>query len=127
VSASGLRWGRIALGGVLIEVVMFAIFIPLVTISETAAYYVVPIAGVLTACGFGRWVASKAADRLVIHGMLTAAAASILWLSLVLASGGTDDTPILYHVTNVVRVAAGAAGGAWAGRARSRHRGAALV
>jgi hypothetical protein len=118
MSADRLRWGRILLGGLLIEVVMFAIFIPLLTVSETAAYYVVPVAGLVTAFVFGRWVAASADARPVLHGSLTAAAASVMWLSLVLVAGGTETTPVLYHVTNVVRVAAGAAGGLWVSRAR---------
>lgn len=126
-AARRLRWGRILLGGLVIELVMFAIFIPMMTISETAAYYAVPVAGLATAWFFGRWVASGAGGRRVLHGGLTAGAASVMWLTLVLIAGGMQTTPVLFHVTNVVRVLAGAAGGASAQRRRTAHPGAAAT
>ena len=117
-----IRWGRILLGALFIELTMFAIFIPLQTVSADAAYWAVPILGMLTAFVFGRWAAAPAAGRFVLHGALTAAAASLMWLTMVLVSGGLAITPLLYHVVNVVRVAAGAAGGAWARRAAETAR-----
>lgn len=124
--ATRLRWGRILLGGVFIELAMFAVFIPLMSISETAAYVAVPIWGMVTAVLFGRWAAGPAGGRWVLHGGLTAAFASLLWGTMVVASGGFATTPVLYHVVNVLRVLAGMAGGAWAERRASARQAPAL-
>jgi len=112
-----IRWGRILTGALLIEITMFAILIPLQMASADAAYWAVPVLGLLTAFLFGRWTAKPVGSRFVLHGALAAAAASILWLTMVLVSGGMAITPLLYHLVNVLRVGAGAAGGAWARRA----------
>jgi hypothetical protein len=82
------------------------------------AYYAVPFLIFGTAILFAWFVARPLQDRFVLHGTLTAVTASAIYLALNVASGTLPLVPWLFHVFNVLRPAAGAAGGAIA---RSRH------
>jgi hypothetical protein len=113
-----LRWGRILLGGLLIEIAIFAVFIPLNSADTQAAYSAVPALIVGTAILFGWLVARPLQGQFVLHGTLTAVAASVMYLALNAASGTLPLVPWLFHLFNVLRPAAGAVGGAIA---RSRH------
>ena len=111
-----IRWGRILLGGFLIELTIFAIYIPLNAALPQIAYYSVPVLALATAYVFGRWAARPLQSGFVLHGTLVAVAASLMYLALNAALGTIPLIPWLFHVSNVVRVFAGAAGGAAAGK-----------
>jgi hypothetical protein len=111
-----IRWGRVLLGGLFSELTIFAIYIPLNSASPQAAYYSVPVLVLATAFVFGRWVAGPVLRGFVPHGALTAVAASVIYLALNVALGTIALVPWLFHISNVARVAGGAAGGALAGR-----------
>jgi hypothetical protein len=118
MAASQIRWGRILLGGFLMEVAIFAIFIPLNSINTQVAYYTVPFLVFGAAILFGWWAARPLQGRFVVHGALAAVTASVIYLALNVASGTIPLIPWLFHAVNVLRPAAGAIGGAIAG---SRH------
>ena len=111
-----IRWGRILLGGFLIELTIFAIYIPLNAALPQVAYYSVPVLILTTAYVFGRWAARPVQSGFVLHGALVAVAASLMYLGLNAALGTIPLIPWLFHSSNVVRVFAGAAGGAAAGK-----------
>jgi hypothetical protein len=104
------------LGGLFIELAMFAVAVPLMAVSEQAVYYAVPLLAVGTAFAFGWWAAKPLTGRFVLHGALAAVAASVMYIALTTASGVAGDLPLLYHVSHVLRVMGGAAGGAFAAR-----------
>ena len=112
-----LRWGRILLGGLYSELAIFAVFIPLQSVYGDAVTNIVPALAAAVAFLFGWWAAKGAPDRQVLHGVLVAVAASLMWIGLVLGSGGQwSEIPVLYHVTHGLRLMGGAAGGWWAAR-----------
>jgi hypothetical protein len=113
-----IRWARVLLGGLFIELAMFAIVIPLAIVSEPLVYYSVPILAIGVAAPVGWWVARRAGARFVAHGALTAAVASLIYLALT-AIGGEGDVPVLYHVSNGLRLIGGAIGGWLAARSRA--------
>ena len=111
-----LRWGRVLLGGVFIELTMLTIIVPLNSISEPTAYYLVPILAFATAFIFGRWAATPLERDFVLHGVLVAAVASLIYITLTTATGAS--VPLLFHLSHGVRLIGGAAGGWSAGRNR---------
>lgn len=118
MATSQIRWGRILLNGFLMEVAIFAIYIPLNSIDSQVAYYTVPFLVFGAAILLGWWAARPLQGRFVLHGALAAVAASVIYLALNVASGTLPLVPWLFHVCNVLRPAAGAVGGAIAA---SRH------
>jgi hypothetical protein len=110
-----IRWGRVLLGGLFIELSMFAVVVPLNAISPRAAYYSVPLLAFATALLFGWWAAKPVSSRFVLHGTLVAIAASAMYIALTTAMGA--DVPWLYHLSHLLRLAGGAAGGTLAERA----------
>lgn len=85
--AAEIRWGRILLGGLFIELTMFAIVPPLNSLSQRAAYYSVPVLALATAFLFGRRAARPLKARFVLHGVLVAVAASVMYLAVTTAMG----------------------------------------
>src|SRR5262245_55042122 len=110
------RWGRVLLGGLFIELTMFAIVVPLNAVSAQGAYYSVPFLAIATALLFGRWAARPLHAGFVLHGVLVAAAASAMYISLTLATGTVGSVPLLYHFSHGLRLLGGEAGGALAAR-----------
>lgn len=115
-----IRWGRIALGGLLSELAIFAVILPLNVVSPSAVYYAVPVLVALAAFIFGRWVATPLTSAFVLHGILTAMFASLLYIVLTAATGVISSLPLLYHLSHGLRILGGAAGGASAKKSRER-------
>jgi hypothetical protein len=111
-----IRWGRIFLGGLFIELTIFAIVLPLNVLSQRAAYYSVPVLVLATAYIFGRWAARPLEAQFVLHGALVAVTASLMYLALTTAMGVVGSLPLLFHVSNGIRILGGMAGGASAAR-----------
>ncbi len=111
-----IRWGRVLLGGFLIELTIFAIYIPLDAALPQIAYYSVPVLALTTAYLFGRWAARPLQSGFVLQGALVAITASVIDLGLNAALGTIPLIPWLFHISNVIRIFAGAAGGAAAGK-----------
>ena len=117
-----LRWGRIALGGFLAELILFAFVIPTnlagggetaITIVAVAGSYVVfvPVA----------WWLGRSLARPIVHGALMGAAAAVLYMVLAVAGRQFNPTappmPFIYYVAHVLKIAGGATGGWLAQRA----------
>lgn len=111
-----VRWGRVVLGGLFIELTMFAIVVPLNSISEQTAYYSVPVLALATAFLFGWWAAAPLKSQFILHGVLVALAASCFYIALTAAMGVIGSLPLLYHLSHGLRILGGAAGGAFAER-----------
>jgi hypothetical protein len=111
-----IRWGRIFLGGLAIELVMFAIVVPLQLGGfEQIAYYSVPLLATATAFGAAIWVCRPLQSRFVLHGVLPAVAASLMYTALTMVPG-SPPIPWLYVISHGLRIAGGAAGGWYAER-----------
>ncbi len=98
-----IRWGWIALGGLLAEAAVFAIVIPL---SLSVVYTAPPVSFVATFV-FGFWVARKARRLQVFHGALVGVVAMVIFLAITLF----QPQPFAYIVAHVLKVLGGAAGG----------------
>jgi hypothetical protein len=115
-----IRWGRIVLGGFLSELAIGAVILPLNAVSSSVAYYAVPVLVVIAAFVFGRWVAAPLTSSFVLHGVLTAVVASLLYIALTAVLGVLSSLPLLYHLSHGPRLLGGAAGGASVKKSR-RH------
>jgi putative membrane protein (TIGR04086 family) len=104
-----IRWLRVVLGAVLVEVALLAIAIPLNLSASGRAVLlalVVPLCFVGTFIG-GWWVARKAGDLFFLHGLLLGAFAALIY-------GGLTwkiTLPAAYIVANYLKLIGGAAGG----------------
>lgn len=103
-----IRWGWVLLGGLLAELVVFAIVIPLSFLAgrESLPYSASPASFVAT-FAFGLWVAQKSPQRRVLHGILVGVVATLIYVG---TSLGRPE-PIAYVVAHVLKVLGGAAGG----------------
>jgi len=103
-----IRWGWVLLGGFLTELVIFAIVIPLSFLAGRGSLlYSAPSASFVAAFVFGVWVAQKAPQRRVLHGILVGVVATLIYVGISL--GRLE--PIAYVVAHVLKVLGGAAGG----------------
>ena len=115
MSASQIRWGRIAAGGLFIELAMFAIVIPIqIVAGEQVFYYSVPVAAIATAFLVALWVARPLESRFVLHGALAALVASLIYIALTASMGAS--VPWLFWASHGLRLLAGIAGGMFAER-----------
>ena len=111
---SGIRWWRVLIGALGIEVVLLAIAIPL-NMSEHGRE--VLLAAVIPLCVIGAflggwWVARGAGGAFVLHGLLLGAVAALMYGALTVKV----SLPTTYIVANYLKLLAGAAGGLLAQR-----------
>lgn len=124
MSLTTLRWGRIVLGGVLAELILILIVIPMRALnsSESAITNVavvgsflvfVPVAGRLC----------RTTDRPVLHGLMMGAVAAAFYILLAaigrLFVADVPPTPWIYYVAHALKLTGGATGGWLAQRSKS--------
>jgi putative membrane protein (TIGR04086 family) len=103
-----IRWGWVLLGGLLAELVIFAIVIPLSFLAgRETLQYSAPAASFVATFVFGLWVAGKTPQRPVLHGILIGIVATLIYVGISLGR----PEPIAYVVAHVLKVLGGAAGG----------------
>jgi hypothetical protein len=103
-----IRWGWILLGGFLAELAVFVVVIPLSLLAgQQSLIYSAPPASFVASFVFGRWVAGKAQQRLVLHGALVGVVATLIYVGI----GRGQPEPIAYVVAHLLKVLGGAAGG----------------
>jgi len=113
-----LRWGRVLIGALLVEVVLFAIaagayFLPN---GQNLLLYVVPPACLVVSCYFAYWAARGAANRFILHGTLVGVVAALIYIALT----WRQTLPMAYTVSHFLKVIGGALGGFIAQRLASR-------
>lgn len=116
MAISSLRWGRIALGGFLAELVLIVAVIPLrVAGSSEAAVTVVAVAGSFLVFLPVAWWLGRRLSRPVMHGLLMGAVATAIYVLLsVLGQQFVPDAPpvpLIYYVGHALKLAGGATGG----------------
>ena len=93
-----IRWGRIVVGAILLEIALIVLFVPLLAFMDISR--LVPFAGIATfGLGFlaGRWVARKAPGRRVLHGTLAGMLATLLYLGMcMIGPGGLAAALVIY-------------------------------
>lgn len=108
-ASARVRWVSIIVGAVLVEVVLFAVVVPLYLLPNGAnlVMYAVLPACLIAAYFGGLLVARRAADRFVLHGALVGVLAALLYAAISWRATLTT----LFIVSNYLKIAAGAVGG----------------
>ena len=110
-----IQWGRIVLAAFLMELVLFAIAIPLNLSGEgRVALYVIPPVALIATFVITVWVGRGIASKLVLHGVLIGIAGTLMYVGL---TRGRPE-PWQYLVANGLKVVGGAAAGVVLGRRR---------
>jgi hypothetical protein len=116
-TAARIHWGRIVIAGFLVEVGIFAVFIPiLLRFGQEAAAYSVPAPAFVMTFLFAMWLGQKIESRFVLHGVLVGVVATLLHVALTLA----QPEPLLYVAAHGLKILGGAAGGFVAEKRRRR-------
>ena len=110
-----IQWGRVLLAAFLMELVLFAIAIPLyLNGAGRVLVYVVPPAALIATFGITVWLGRGIASRLVLHGVLIGVAGTLMYIAL--TRGGPE--PWQYLLAHALKVVGGAAGGVVLARRR---------
>jgi hypothetical protein len=123
----GIRWGRVILGGLLIELLLIVVAVPFFAAGrpEIVSLVIVPATAVVAAL-CGAWVA-RGASRPVLNGTLAGVAALALYglIAVVGVLAAPDqanfDTALspAYLGSHAFKVLGAMAGGWWVGRGRT--------
>lgn len=115
IAAPRLRWGWILAGGFLVEIGIFAVFIPaLLLFGETVSQYVAVAASLVAAFVCAYWIARRVGSRFVLHGFLVGAVALLLYVGI---SFGQPQ-PGIYILGHLLKLVGGIGGGSVAGKRR---------
>ena len=116
---------RVVLGALVLEIALFVVLVPISFVNLTVFLTAVPI-GVFT---FGyvvtRWLVRNLSTRLVLHGALIGAVATVMYFGLVLAQpGGVAAAFVVYgaplfYFSQAMRIAGCVAGAMHEQRRRS--------
>jgi uncharacterized membrane protein HdeD (DUF308 family) len=112
-SASKIRWGRAALGGLMAEAVVFAIVFPaLYLLGQRAFLAFILIASAAMPFVFALWVCRGVQSNFLLHGALVGIFAMIVYL--IIAHGQPE--PLLYKIAHGLKIVSGIGGGVLASR-----------
>ena len=116
MSGTSLRWGRIALGGFLAELLLILAVIPLQAAGGgQGAITTVAVAGSFVAFIPVAWWLGRRLAQPVLHGVLMGVFAAAVYTGLFFAGQLFDPTippmPLMYYVAHVLKLAGGAVGG----------------
>jgi hypothetical protein len=111
-----IQWGRILLVAFLMELVLFAIAVPLnLNGARRVALYVVPPAALIATFAFTVWLGGGIRSRFVMHGVLIGVVGTLIYVGL---TRGAPE-PWQYLVANALKVVGGVAGGMVLARRRT--------
>jgi hypothetical protein len=103
-----IQWGRIVLAAFLMELVLFAIAIPLnLSGARQVALYFVPPAALIATFVFTVWLGRGIASKLILHGVLIGVMGTLMYVGL---TRGRPE-PWQYVIANALKIVGGALGG----------------
>jgi hypothetical protein len=135
-----IRWGRIALGAVLLEAMLLVAAVPLLGFvanplapgaqnasgNYTIFFVTIALACFVVGALLGWWVARPLTSQLVLHGALTGIAATAIYLVIcsipptTIASVVAAYSPFWFFLANGLRIAGATLGAASHGRRTRR-------
>ncbi len=120
-NVQSLRWGRIALGGFLIEVVLMIAVLPLQALDAGAdAITALAVGGsFFVSLAIAAWLC-KTLGRPALQGALMGLVAAAIYLVMQAAATAfapnPPEIPLIYYFAHLVKVVGGAVGGWWVSR-----------
>jgi hypothetical protein len=114
-----LRWGRVIVGGISAELVVFAIVFPVLHFfGQTAFLASILAASLAMPFLFALWVCRRVKSHFALHGLLVGAVAILMYL--IIARGQPE--PLLYKIAHGLKLLGGLLGGVIAGQCASSER-----
>jgi hypothetical protein len=136
-TTTGLRWGRIVIGAVLIEAALIVAAVPLLGYvanpfapgGQGSGDFTIFFVAVTVACFVigtlvGWWVARPLSSQFVLHGALTGIAATAIYLGIcsipptTIAAVVAGYGPFWFFLANGLRIVGASLGAAYHGRQR---------
>jgi len=115
-NSTKVHWGRVLLGGLLAELLVFAIVFPMRHFFGQRAFLAsILIASATMPFVLALWVARRIESHFVLHGALIGLFAALIYMGL--ARG--QPQPLLYKVAHGFKIVGGAAGGLVASRRKA--------
>jgi hypothetical protein len=103
-----IQWGRVLLAAFLMELILFAIAVPLDLRGEhQVALYVVPPVALIATFAVTVWLGRGIASKLVLHGALIGFVGTLMYVGL---THGRPE-PWQYVVANALKIVGSIAGG----------------
>ncbi len=103
-----IQWGRVLLAAFLMELVLFAIAVPLfLSGAGRVLVYVVPPAALMATFAITVWLGRRINSKFVLHGALIGVVGTLMYVGLTRA----QPEPWPYWVAHALKVVGGAAGG----------------
>jgi len=103
-----IQWGRVLLAAFLVELVLFAIAVPLyLSGAGRVLIYVVPPAAFIATLAMTVWLGRTITSKFVLHGVLIGVVGTLLYVGLTRA----QPEPWQYLVAHALKIVGGAAGG----------------
>ena len=103
-----IRWGWVLLGAVLGNVAVTAIIVPIAMLDGTERLgYVAPPASFVGVLVVGYWIARKAPQRAVLHGLLVGLIAMLIYIPIELSG----EVTFAHYLSSALKVLGGVAGG----------------
>ena len=103
-----IQWGRVLLAAFLMELVLFAIAVPLfLSGAGRVLVYVVPPAALIATFAITVWLGRRINSKFVLHGALIGVVGTLMYVGLTRA----QPEPWPYWVAHALKVVGGAAGG----------------
>ena len=103
-----IQWGRVLLAAFLMELVLFAIAVPLfLSGAGRVLVYVVPPAALIATFAITVWLGRRINSKFVLHGVLIGVVGTLMYVGLTRA----QPEPWPYWVAHALKVVGGAAGG----------------
>jgi len=103
-----IQWGRVLLAAFLMELVLFAIAIPLyLSGAGRVNFYVVPPVALISTFAVTVWLGRRIKANFVLHGVLIGVVGTLMYVGLTRA----QPEPWQYWLAHALKVVGGAAGG----------------
>ncbi len=104
-----IRWGRAIAGGVVAELLVFAIVFPVLYLFGQQAFLAaILVASAALPLAAALWVCRQVQSKFILHGALVGVVSALVYL--IVAWGQPE--PLLYKIAHGLKVAGGIAGGA---------------
>src|SRR5690348_7433602 len=111
-----IQWGRVLLAALLMEIILFAVAIPLFLGGEgRLLVYVVPPLALIATFAVTVWLGRGFKTRFVLHGVLIGVIGTLMYIALTRA----QPEPWQYWVAHALKIVGGAAGGVVLARRRT--------
>jgi putative membrane protein (TIGR04086 family) len=116
MKSTKVRWLRVVLGGLMAELLVFAVVFPtLYFFGQRAFLASILVASAVSPFVFAMWVGKRVESRFALHGGLVGVVAALFYLGLTWG----QPQPLLYHVSHGFKIAGGIAGGIAASRRKA--------